>query len=109
MWTQVNPTLPDEIAALTTSVWLYPDIMMIGVMRPNFLFPPTVWGEPVKTGLRNLRKAPDLVDEWQDLVVSPVIFAEAELTKHRNQQLLTYLGFEQVDEVADRKIYRRSI
>lgn len=109
MWTQIFPELPDDIAKLTTSVWLYPDVMKIGVMRPSFLLPPVVWGEPVKTGLRNLRKAPALVDEWQELLATPTIFAEAELEAKRNQSLLLYLGFQELQEMPDRKIYRRSI
>lgn len=109
MWKRVEVDLSEEVARLTTSVWEYPDIMRVGLMRPSMLAPPIVWGEPIKTGFRNLKVAPSLVSELQLLLNTPVFYAEAESTKQRNQALLLYLGFVEVQEEAGRKLYQRSI
>lgn len=109
MWERVEIDLPPDVAAVTTSVWRYPGIMLIGVMRKNFLSPPVVWGQPIKTGLRNLRVARDLVTEWQEMLATKIIYAEAELKEPRNQALLLFLGFEEVPSDYDRKLYQRSI
>lgn len=109
MWEKVDVALPPDLAAVTTSVWRYPDVMLIGVMRTSFLLPPIVWGQPIKTGLRNLRRAPDLVDQWQEMMWATTIQAEAELHEPRNQALLLYLGFEEIPSKYDRKLYQRSI
>ena len=109
MWEQVEVDLPSDVAAATTSIWHYPGIMLVGVMRRNFLSPPILWAQVLKAGLSNLRKAPDLVTELQHLIASPTVYAEAELQAPRNQALLRYLGFVELPEVYERKLYLRSI
>lgn len=109
MWERVEVDLPPDVAAVTTSVWHYPEIMLIGVMRSNFLSPPILWAQVLKAGLRNLRKAPELVTELQLLLSAPKVYAEAELKTPRNQALLVYLGFVELPETYDRKLYQRSI
>lgn len=109
MWERIEVELPESVARVTTSVWEYPGIMRVGLMRPSMLAPPLVWGEPIKTGFRNLKLAPALVSELQHLLHSPVFYAEAEAAKPRNQALLLYLGFIELQEEAGRKLYQRSI
>lgn len=109
MWERVDAKLPEDVARVTISVWEYPGIMRVGLMRPSMLAPPLVWGEPIKTGFRNLKLAPDLVTDLQLLLHSPIFYAEAETTKLRNQALLLYLGFVELQEEAGRKLYQRSI
>jgi hypothetical protein len=109
MWERIKVNLPPDVAFATTSVWQYPEIMLIGVMRKNFLSPPILWAQVLKAGMRNLRKAPTLVTELQRLIESPTVYAEAELQAPRNQALLTYLGFKELPEEYDRKLYSRSI
>ena len=104
-----NPDLPPELASVTTSVWLVPDMMVLGVMRQSFLEPPYLWAQVLKAGVRNLRRAPALVDELQLRIRAPVVYAEADATLERNQALLTYLGFELVREDHGRKLYLRSV
>lgn len=109
MWERVEVELPPEVAAVTTSVWRYPGVMLVGVMRNVFLAPPILWGQPIETGLRNLRRAPDLVTDLQRLIFAPVVYAETEHQTRRNQALLKYLGFEELPDTYERKLYRRSI
>lgn len=109
MWERVNVPLPPELEKVTVSVWRYPGVVLLGVMRRSFLQPPIVWGEPIQAGLRNLRRGHALLDEWQAMLYASTIFAEAELDKPRNQALLRYLGFEEVGTEYERKLYRRSI
>lgn len=109
MWEQVEEAAPRAVAHLTTSIWLYPEIMLIGIMRRSFLAPPVLWGQTVRGGLKNLRKAPALVTEFQYLINAPTVYAEAELTEPRNQALLLFLGFKELSEEFERKLYTRSI
>ena len=109
MWERVEVSLPPDVASVTTSVWLWPGVMMVGVMLKNFLNPPILWGQPIQTGFRNLRHAPEYVTMLQQMLAAPTVYAEAELSEKRNQALLTYLGFQEMPEVYDRKLYRRSI
>lgn len=104
-----NPDLPPELASVTTSVWLAPDVAVIGVMRQNFLDPPYLWMQVLKAGVRNLRRGPVLADELQHRIHAPVVYAEADVKLKRNQDLLTYLGFELVREDHGRKLYIRSV
>ncbi len=109
MWQQASLEMPPEIAAKTMSVWLVPGIMYVGVMRESMLAAPYLWGQTVKGGLRNLRKAPGLIDQLQELLYAPTVFAEAEATMTRNQDLLVYLGFSYLEDLEDRRLYQRSI
>lgn len=109
MWQQISLDLPPELAAKTLTSWLYPGIMYIGVMRESMLAPPYLWAQVVKGGFRNVRKAPGLLDELQQLLVAPVVFAEAETAIDRNQDLLVYLGFSWVKDLGNRRLYQRSI
>lgn len=109
MWVSVEEQLPPELDSVTTSVWLRPGIMQIGVMQTSFLYPPTLWAKVLKAGVRNLRKAPALLTELQQILNAPVVYAEAELDKPRNQALLLYLGFVEISTEPDRKIYSRSV
>lgn len=104
-----NPELPEELAAVTTSVWLVPDMMMLGVMRQSFLDPPYLWAHVIKAGVRNVRRAPAFVDELQHRIRAPIVYAEADASLPRNQALLTYLGFKEVREDHGRKLYLRSV
>lgn len=103
-----NPVLPPELASVTTSVWLAPGMAMIGVMRQSFLAPPYLWLQVLRAGVRNLRRAPAVVNELQHRICAPVVYAEADAALPRNQALLTYLGFEWVREAHGRKLYLRS-
>jgi hypothetical protein len=109
MWEQIHPELPEDIAAKTTSVWLYPGIMQIGVMRESMLRPPFLWAQVLAGGFRNVRRAPALVTELQELLYLPTVFAEAESKLPRNCALLSYLGFDFVGDLDQRNIYQRSI
>lgn len=109
MWERVEVQLPPSVAAVTTSVWHYPEIMLVGVMRRGFLQPPVLWAQVLKAGLRNLRKAPGLVTDLQHLLYAPIVYAEVEASLPRNQALLLYFGFEELPSDCERKLYRRSI
>lgn len=109
MWEQVEIDLPPDIAAVTTSVWHYPGRILVGVMRHSFLAPPVLWAQVLKSGFRELRKAPAFLTELQQLIVAPTVYAEAETSQPRNQDFLRFLGFEKLDETPERKLYRRSI
>jgi hypothetical protein len=109
MWKRVEVELPPDLEIVTTTVWEYPGIMQVGIMRRSFLQPPLVWGQPIKGGLKNLRLAPALLDEFQHLLHASTIYAEVEVDKPRNQALLIYLGFEEISTDYERKLYRRSI
>jgi hypothetical protein len=110
MWKQVTPTnIPDDLAAHTHEVWEYSGVMQIGIMRQGFLCPPYVWGVPLSGGVVNVRKAPELVDEFQRQTHLPVIYAEVETHAQRNQALVRFLGFEEIERGTERNLYRRSI
>lgn len=110
MWESDNSLeLPPDVAAVTTSVWLYPGIMLVGVMRSGMLAPPYLWAQVLHGGLRNLRKAPALLTELQHYLYAPIVYAEAECHIPRNQALLRYLGFEEIPAPPERKLYKRSI
>lgn len=109
MWERIHPELPEDVAKKTTTVWLYPGIMQIGVMRESMLAPPFLWAQVLKGGFRNVRKAPGLLDDLQRLLYLPQVFAEAETTLSRNQDLLVYLGFSYLTDLPDRRLYQRSI
>lgn len=109
MWEPVEINLPPELAFATTSVWLYPEVLLVGVMRRSFLWPPILWGQMLKAGVRNIREAPAMVTKLQELIEAPTVYAEAELDKPRNQAVLLYLGFKELPESYDRKLYIRSI
>jgi len=109
MWQQISLDLPPELAAKTLTSWLYPGIMYIGVMRESMLAPPYLWAQVVKGGFRNVRKAPALLDELQQLLVAPTVYAEAEAHMPRNQDLLVYLGFSWLQDLPGRRLYQRSI
>lgn len=104
-----NVDLPPELDAKTMSTWLAPGIMIIGVMRESMMSPPYLWAQVLRGGFRNVRKAPALLDQLQELLFAPTVYAEAERHLSRNQDLLVYLGFHFVDELSDRRIYERSI
>lgn len=109
MWERIKIELPPDVAAVTTSVWKYEDIMLIGVMRNSFLLPPILWAQVLNAGMRNVRKAPALVTELQQIIFAPLVYAEAETEVPRNQALLRYLGFEEIPAQYERKLYQRSI
>jgi len=110
MWELDNSLdLPPDVAVVTTSVWRYPEIMLVGVMRSTMLAPPYLWAQVINGGLRNLRKAPALLTELQQRLYAPIVYAEAECAIPRNQALLRYLGFEEIPAPPERKLYKRSI
>jgi hypothetical protein len=109
MWRKVEVELPEELAAKTSSVWEYPDIMQIGVMRESMLSPPWLWAKVLKGGFRNVRRAPELLDDLQYVIAAPIVFAEAAEDLRRNQDLLLYLGFQEIGQAANRFLYRRSL
>lgn len=110
MWTpDVSFQLPPDIAAVTTSVWLYPGIILVGVMRTSLLAPPYLWAQVLIGGLRNVRKGPGILSELQEHLHAPIVYAEAECALPRNQALLRYLGFEEIPAPPERKLYKRSI
>jgi len=109
MWQQVNLNLSPELAAKTLTTWLYPSIMYVGVMRESMLAPPYLWGQTIKGGFRNVRKTPALLDDLQQLLYSPTVYAEVEVSKPRNEDLLVYLGFSFLNDLGERRLYQRSI
>jgi hypothetical protein len=109
MWQLITPPLTPSVAAVTTSVWEYPTLIQVGVMRTNFLRPPILWAQVLAAGARNLRRGPKLLTELQRIINAPVVFAEVELDKPRNQALLLFLGFTELPENYNRKLYTRSI
>lgn len=109
MWREATQDLPHDVAKWTTSIWVYKDLAIIGVMKAHFLAPPWLWATVLKAGYRNVRQAPAALDEFQRLMNMQTVYAEAEIAKPRNQRLLEYLGFEYQQVYEDRKIYLRSI
>lgn len=109
MWGRVQIELPPDVAAVTTSVWRYSDVMLIGVMRANFLSPPVLWAQVLNAGLRNVRNAPAQLTELQRLIYAPTVYAEAQHETPRNQALLRFLGFQELPAQYERKLYQRSI
>lgn len=109
MWQDATVDLPPDVAKWTTSVWIYPETIILGVMKSNFLAPPWLWAKVLRGGFRNVRKAPGLIDEFQLMMNMPTVYAEAAVDQPRNQRLLEYLGFEYQQAYEDRKIYSRSM
>lgn len=107
MWKAILPDFP--VPATTTSVWQHSNIMLIGVMRGMFLAPPYLWAQVLTAGVRNVRRAPVLLTELQNILSAPTVYAEAELHIPRNQALLAYLGFEEIAAASGRKLYKRSL
>jgi len=109
MWREITFELPPEVAKCTTSVWSYPEIVILGVMKSSFFAPPWLWAKVLNGGFCNVRKSPSIINEFQILMNLPKVYAEAEIDKPRNQRLLEFLGFVYEQSYEDRKIYTRSI
>ena len=109
MWRQVQIELPAEVANDTTSIWQYDDVVQVGIMRRSFLRPPVLWAQVLRAGLRNLRRAKVMLDELQTQLVMPVVYAETLHDAPANQAFLEFIGFEELPEKYERKLYQRSI
>lgn len=109
MWREATQDLPPDVARWTTSIWIYKDALILGVMKAHFLAPPWLWATVLKAGYRNVRQAPPALDEFQRSMNMQTVYAEAAIDKPRHQRLLEYIGFEYKQAYEDRKIYSRSI
>lgn len=109
MWRNATADLPPDVARWTTSIWTWEDVALVGVMKAHFFAPPWLWLTVLKAGVRNLRRAPAALDNFQRQMNMPTVYAEAAIDKPRHQRLLEYLGFEYQQAYEDRKIYSRSI
>ena len=109
MWEKVQPALPPDVAAVTTSVWRYKNYGLVGLMRSSFLSPPVMWFQLLDYARPILRKAPGLLDELQCLTVSPTVIAEAASTDFSAQRFLNFMGFVETPTDLSRKLYTRSL
>lgn len=109
MWRQVQIELPPEVANETTSTWQYEDVVQVGIMRRSFLRPPVLWAQVLSAGVRNLRRARVMLDELQQQLVMPTVYAETLHDAPNNQAFLEFIGFEELPEKYERKLYQRSI
>jgi hypothetical protein len=109
MWQNATVEVPPDLIRWTTSVWVYSDALVLGVMKSNFLAPPWLWAKVLRGGFRNVRKAPGLLTEFQHMMNLETVYAEAAIDKPRDQAFLEYLGFAYEQAYEDRKIYSRSI
>ena len=109
MWQRIELELPAELASITTAIWQYAEVMQLGVMRKTMLGSPCIWAIGLCAGVGNLRKLPGLVDDFQQLIRSPLIYAETDTRYPRHAALLRYAGFTQTDTDARRVLFERSI
>lgn len=109
MWERVDYDVPGELAAVTTSVWEYSSILIVGVMRPVMLAPPVLWAHIFKSGVYNVRRGREMLDDLQVIINSPLVYAEGEVARPRNKALLNYLGFIEKATDNERTLYSRSI
>lgn len=110
MWERVEDApIPAQTAKVTTAVWRYPGVMILGVMRATMIGPPCIWATVLQGGLRNLRLVPRITDEFQRLIYSPTIYAETEEEYPRHAALLRYAGFHELEKKNGRVLFERSI
>jgi hypothetical protein len=109
MWKQVHPELSPEVARVTTSVWDYEGYGQVGVMRSSFLAPPVLWFKLLQIKPALLKQAARLLTDLQLLISADLVYAEACLEETRSQRFLTFLGFVEMHEAYNRKLYSRSV
>lgn len=109
MWQRIELELPAELASITTAIWQYAEVMQLGVMRKTMLGPPCIWAIGLCAGISNLRKLPGLVDEFQQLIRAPLIYAETDTRYPRHAALLRYADFIQIGADTRRVLFERSI
>lgn len=109
MWTLVKPELPEELKAVTTSVWDYNGTVTVGVMRQFFTRPPVLWAQPGTFTTGDVKRARKSLDELQEIIFSPLVYAETFVEEPRNHRFLLYLGFREIAGSPQRKFYERSL
>lgn len=109
MWVRVEPDLPDELKSVTTSVWDYNGTVTVGVMRQFFTRPPVLWAQPGVFTTGDLKRARGSLDELQEIIFSPLVYAETFVMEPRKHRFLIYLGFHEIASTPQRKFYERSL
>lgn len=111
MWTEKPlQNVPQELAAATTSLWQYNDVVRVGVIRGStFLVPPYLWAEVLKPSLGALRQGKKMLNEFQQLTNLPVVFAETDPAMPANADFLQFVGFELISTEGPRYLFKRSI
>lgn len=73
------------------------------------LSPPYLWAEVYQSDLKKLRQARSVMDEFQQMLHLPIVYAEAVKSLKQNIHFLRFIGFTFVAEEADRNLFKRTI
>lgn len=73
------------------------------------LGPPCLWAIIHEPGLLHLRRGNLMLDELQQIIYSPTIYAETELLHPRNGDFLRFLNFTPLQTDDGRALYQRRI
>lgn len=111
MWIESSlENVPPELAAVTSSLWEYNGIVRVGVIRGStFLVPPYFWADVLKPSFGALRQGKKMLNELQQMLHHPVVFAETDPAIPANADFLQFVGFELISTEGPRYLFKRSI
>lgn len=107
MWRKVEMELPEEIGEMTYSVWTVPGSeVYVGVMRPTAFGPPVLWLKAESLTIGKLKRWREAIEALHDVLIEPALFAECR--DDIGRRFLSFLGFEQFNEIEGVSLHSRS-
>ena len=111
MWQQITEgNLPDDLAAMTSSIWQYDELVRVGVMKStSMLMPPHLWAEVYQSDVKALRQSRNMLDELQQMLHLPIVYAEVPSSNRHNLHFLRFIGFTDVAQEDNITLFKRTI